>query len=126
MSFAILKGLYLFWSNFFENQFKCIFLASNRMLFSTFNPYGFCLFLSNYLFIASFAISIDFMAFSQLCCSPIRNYSKFGSSVCTVRLPFHRYISKLSLKGVCSVATCFLSLYWNSAIASYSVQLYYW
>ena len=121
MFFEILQDLYLFWSSFFEGWFEWIFLASNHMLFPAFNPCEFCLFLSNYLFIASFTISIDFVAFSQLYCSPIRNSSNFGNSVCTVRFSFYRCLLKLSLKGVLPVAICFLSLYWNSATASHSI-----
>jgi len=126
MSFAILKGPYLFWSNFFEGQFKFIFLASSHTLFLTFNSCEFCLFLLNCLFIAFFAIFINFVAFSQLCCSLIRNSSNFGSSVYTIKFPFHRCLPKLSSKDVCSVAACFLLLYWNSATASHSIQLFCW
>jgi len=52
MSFEILKGLYLLWSSFFEGWFEWILFASNYMLSSSFNPCKFCLFLSNYFFIA--------------------------------------------------------------------------
>ena len=52
ISFEILKGLYLFWSNFFKSQFNWIFLASNHMLSPTFSSCGSCLFLSNCFFIA--------------------------------------------------------------------------
>ena len=122
--FEILKDPYLFWSSFFKGQFECIFLASNHTLFPTFNSCRFHLFLSNCLFIAFFAISIDFVAFSQLCCSPIKNSSNFGNFVCTIRFLFHECLPKLSSKGVLPIAAYFLSLYWNSAMASYSVQLF--
>ena len=61
--FEILKSPYLFWSSFFESLFEWIFFASNHILSPAFNPCGFLLFLLNCLFIASFAISINFFAF---------------------------------------------------------------
>ena len=64
ISFEILKGPYLFWSNFFEGQFEWIFLLSSHMLFPTFNPWGFLLFLLNCFFIFFWASSIDFVASS--------------------------------------------------------------
>ena len=122
MFFFILEGLYLFWSNFFESQFKWIFLASNHMLSSFFSSCGFCLFLSNCFFIASFAISIDFFAISQLLHSPSRKSSSFDNSVFTIRSSFHEYLPKFNLNRVCPVAICFLLLYWNSAADNHSVQ----
>ena len=94
--FEILKGLYLFWSNFFKGQFKWIFLASNYILSPFFNPCEFHLFLSNCFFMASFAISIDFFTTSQLFCSPSRKSSSFGNSVLTVRSPFYGYLPKFN------------------------------
>ena len=113
MSFEILKSPYLFWSSFFEGLFKWMFLASNYTLSPFFNLYRFHLFLLNYFFIISCANSINFMASSQLLCSSVKNSSNFGNSVYTVRLPFYRCLPKLSTNGVCSIATYFLSLYWN-------------
>jgi len=120
--FMILKGLYLFWSSFFEGQFEWIFLASNHIL-SPFNPCGFCLFLSNYFFIAFFAIPIDFFATSQLLYSTSRKSSRFGNYI---RSSFHRYLPKFNLNEVCPVAICFLSLYWNFTTNNHSVQLSCW
>ena len=77
-------------------------------------------------FIASFAISIDFMASSQLLCNLMRNSSNFENSICTIRFLFLGYLPKLSLNGVCPVTICFLSLYWNSTAASYSIQSSHW
>ena len=111
MSFEILKGLYLFWSSFFEGLFEWIFFASNYTLSLTFSLWGFLFFLSNCFFITSCIASIDFVASSQLLCNPVRNSSNFGNSVCTIKLPFHRYYPKLSLNGVCPVAAYFLPLY---------------
>ena len=51
ISFKILKGLYHFWSSFFEGRFDWIFLFSNHMLSPTFSSWGFLLFLLNCLFI---------------------------------------------------------------------------
>ena len=115
------KGLYRFWFSFFEGLFKWIFLASNHMLSPFFNPCGFHLFLSNCFFIVSLAMSIALVIFSQLFCKPIKNSSSFGNSICTVKFPFHGCCPKLSLNRICPIATCFLSLYWNSAIVSHSV-----
>ena len=124
MSFEILRGLYLFWFSFFESQFEWIFLASNHTLSPAFNPCEFYLFLSNCLFIASFAIFINFIVSSQLCCNLVRNSSNFGNSICTIRFPFYGCLPKLSLKGVLSITTCFLLLYWNFTTANHSVQLF--
>ena len=126
MFFEILKGSYLFWSSFFEGLFKWIFLASNHILSLAFSPCRFYLFLSNCLFIASFAISIDLEAFLQLLCNLIKNSSSFGNSVYTIRFSFYECLPKLSLNGVYLVAACFLSLYCNSAAVSQSVQLSCW
>ena len=111
MFLRILKDLYLFWSNFFEGWFEWIFLASNHILFSTCNSYRFLLFLSNCFFIASFAISIKFIAFSQLLCNSLRNSSNFGNFICTVKFPFQECCPKLCLNGICPIAICFLWLY---------------
>ena len=119
--FRILKGPYRFWFSFFESLFKWIFLASNHMLSPSFSPYRFHLFLSNCLFIISFAMSIVLVASSQLFCKLIKNSSSFGNSVCTVKSPFYGCCPKLSLNGVCPIAMCLLSLYWNSATASHSI-----
>ena len=124
--FEILKDLYLFWSNFFESLFKWIFLFSNHILSPIFNPWEFLFFLSNCFFILFWATFIDFVASFQLLCSPIRNSSNFGNSVCTTRLSFHKCLLKLSSNKVCSVATCFLLLYWNSTATSHSVQSSCW
>ena len=118
--------MYLFWSSFFKGLFEWIFLLSSHILSPTFNPWGFLLFLSNCFFMAPCAISIDFIASSQLLCNPIRNSSSFGNSVCTIRLPFHGYLPQLSSNGVCPIAACFLSLYKNSVAANHSVQLSCW
>ena len=108
--FKILKSLYLFWSSFFKGFFEWIFLAFNHMLSSSFNSCRFCLFLSNCSFMTFCANSINFVAFSQLCCNPIRNSSNFGNSICTVRLPFYGCLPKLSMNGVCPIATCFFGI----------------
>jgi len=126
MSFEILKGPYLFWSSFFKDLFKWIFLFSNHILSPTFNPWGFLCFLLNCFFIVFCAVSIDFIASSQLLCRFVRNFSTLGNSVCTTRLLFHGCLPKLSSKGVLPVAVCLLSLYWNSAAASHSVQSSCW
>ena len=88
MSLEILKGPYLFWSSFFEGQFKWMFLASNHTLFPAFNPCRFYLFLLNCLFIAFFAISINFLAFFQLLCNLMRNSSNFENSIGIVKFSF--------------------------------------
>ena len=123
MSLEILKGLYLFWCSFFESLFKWIFLFSNHTLSPIFNSWGFLCFLSNYFFVVSYAVSIDFVASFQLLCRPVRNSSNLENSVCTMRLPFYGCLPKLSSKGVLPVAMCLLSLYWNSVAASHFVQL---
>ena len=69
------------------------------------------LFLSNCFFIVSCITSINFVTSSQLLCSPIRNSSSFRNSICAIRLPFHGYLPKLSMNGVCPIAICFLLLY---------------
>ena len=124
--FKILKGLYLLLSNFFKSQFKWIFLFSSHTLSPTFSPWGFYLFLSNCLFIFFCASSIAFVACSQLFCSPVRNFSTLGISDCTTRSPFHECLPKFNLNGVLPVTACLLSLYWNSAAANHSVQLFCW
>ena len=123
MSFEILKDLYLFWSSFFEGHFEWIFLASSHMLSPIFNPCGFLLFLSNYFFIASFAISINTLALFQLLCNLFRKLFSFGNSIFIVMFLFYRCLPKLGLNRVCPVAICFLSLYWNSTTNNQSVQL---
>ena len=79
------------------------------------NTCEFHLFLLNSFFMASFAITLDYFAASQLLCSPSRKYSKFGNSILTVRSPFHGCLPKFNLNGEYPVTTCFLLLYWNSA-----------
>jgi len=116
----------IFWSNFFESLFNRIFLFSNHMLSPTSNSSGFCLFLLNYFFIFFCASFIDFVACSQLLCNSVRNSSNFGNSICIMRLPFYGCLPKFSSNGVFPVATCLLSLYWNSAAANHSVQLSCW
>ena len=111
ISFEILKGLYLFWSSFFEGLFEWIFLFSNYMLSPIFNLWGFLLFWSNYLFILSWASSIDFVVFSQLLCNLVRKSSNLENSIDTTRLPFHGCLPKLSSKEVLPVTTYYLSLY---------------
>ena len=126
MSFEILKGPYHFWSNFFEGQFNWIFLFSNHILSPTFNPWGFHFFLSNYFFIFFYTSSIDFVACSQLFCNSARNSFNLWNSDYTTSLLFHRYLPKFSSNGVLSIIVCLLSLYWNFAAASQSVQLSCW
>ena len=126
MSFTILKGLYCFWSNFFEGQFDCIFLFSNHILSPTFSSWEFHLFLSYCFFILFCTSFIDFEACSQLFCNPVKNSSTLGNSDWTIRLLFYGCLLKFNLNGVLPVATYFLSLYWNSAVDSHSVQLSYW
>ena len=126
MSFEILKGSYLLLSNFFEGWFNWISLFSNHTLSPTLSPWGFRLFLSCYLFMFFWAFSIIFVACSQLLCIPVRNSSTLEISICITRLPFHGCLPKLNSNGVLPVATCFLSLYWNSAITSHSAQSSYW
>ena len=126
ISFKILKGPYLSLSSFFEGQFDWIFLFSSYMLSPTLSPWGFYLFLLNYLFMFFCASSIVFVVCSQLLCIPARNFSTLGISNWTTRSPFHGYLSKFNLNKVFLVATCFLSLYWDSAIANHSVQLFCW
>ena len=121
ISFEILKDPYIFWFSFFKGQFKWMYLVFNHMLFPTFNPWGFLLFLLNCLFIASLAIFIDFFAAPQLPCSSLRNFSNFDISVFIIRSPFHRCLPKLSSNRVCPITTCLLLLYWNSAMDSHSV-----
>ena len=121
--FEILNNLYLFWSSFFEDQFNWMFLFSNHMLFPTFNPWEFFLFLSNCLFIFSWASSINFVVCSQLFCSPMRKFSNLGNSICTTRSLFYGCLPKFSSNEVCPVTVCLLLLYWNSIAASYSIQL---
>ena len=120
--FVISKDLYLFWSSFFEDCFNWMFLPSNHM-FSCFNSWVFYLFMSNYFFMASFAISIDIFATSQLLCSSSKKVPSFGNSVFIVRSLFYRCHPKSSLNEVYSVAEYFLSLYWNSATNNYFIQL---
>ena len=124
ISFKILKGLYLLLSNFFEGQFDWIFLFSCHILSLTFSPWGFCLLLSNCLFIFFYASSITFVACSQLFCSPARNSSTLGISDCTTRSPFHECLPKFNSNSVLPIAICLLSLYWNSTAAIYSIQLF--
>ena len=119
--FEILKGPYHFWSNFFEDWFNWIFLFSNHMFSPTFNPWGFCLFLSNYFFIFFCAFSIDFVAYSQLFYNPARNSSNLGNSVCTTRSLFYGCLPKFSSNGILPVTACLLSLYWNSTAANHSI-----
>ena len=115
MIFEIIKSLYLFWSNFFEGLFEWIFLAPNHMLSPTFSPCRFLLFLSNCVFITSYATSINFIAFSQLFCNSIKNSSNIRISVHTLRFFFYGCLPKFRTNSVCPVAICFLSLYWNFA-----------
>ena len=124
--FEILKGLYLFWSNFFEGLFDWMFLFSNHMFSPTFSSCRFHLFLSNCFFILFCTSFIDLVACSQLFCNPARNSSSFRNSDCTMRLSFHRYLPKFNLNSVLPVAACLLSLYWNSTAANYSIQLSCW
>ena len=100
ISFMILKGLYFFWSSFLEGYFDYIFSAFSNTLSLSFNPCGFCLFLLNCFFMASFAIFIDFFTTSQLSYSLSRKLSNFGNSVFTVRFPFYGCLPKLSLNEV--------------------------
>ena len=98
--FVILKGLYLFWFSFLDGHFNWIFLASSHMLSPSFSSCKFCLFLSNYLFMASFAIFIDLFAAFQLLCNPSRKSFSFSNFIFTVRFPFYECLPKLSLNGV--------------------------
>ena len=61
----------------------------------------FYLFLPNYLFIFFCASFIDFIACSQLFCSPARNSSTLGNSNHTTRSPFHKCLPKFSSNGCC-------------------------
>ena len=117
----ILKGPYLLLSNFFKGRFDWIFLFSSHMLSPTFSLWEFHLFLSNCLFMFFCTSSIAFIAYSQLFCSPTRNSSTLEISDCTTRSPFHRCLPKFNLNSVLPVATCLLSLYWNSAAANYLI-----
>ena len=126
ISFEILKSLYLFCSSFFEDLFEWIFFASNCTLFPAFNSCGFHLFLSNYFFVTSFTIFIDFFAASQLLCSPSKKFSSFGNSIFIVRFLFHECLPKLSLNEVCSITVCLLSLYWNTTADNHSIQFPCW
>ena len=126
LDFKILKGLYLFWSSFFEGLFEWIFLLFNHILSPTFNLWGFLHFLSNCFFIVSYTASIAFMASLQLLSNLMRNSSSLGNSICTMRFPFHVCLPKLSSNSVCPITICFLSLYENSAAANYSIQLFCW
>jgi len=110
MFFKILKGLYLFWSSFFEGLFKWIFLFSNHTLFPIFNPWGFLLFLLYCYFMFSCVSFIDFLASSQLLCSFIRNSSNLGISICISRFPFQGCLPKFRTNDICLVAACFLLL----------------
>ena len=121
--FMSLKGLYYFWSNFFESYFNWIFFASSYTLFSCINYQGFCLFLLNCSFITSFDFSMDDFTFSQLLCSSLRKVSSFGNSVFIVKSSFYKCLSKLSLTGIYPVVEYFLSLYWNFTGNNYFVQL---
>ena len=121
ISFKILKGLYLLLFNFFEGLFDWIFLFSSHMLSPTFSPWGFCLFLSNCLFMFFYASSITFVACFQLICNPTRNFSTLRISDCTIRSPFHGCLPKFNSNGILPVAVCLLSLYWNSVAANHSV-----
>ena len=110
ISFEILKSPYLFWSSFFEGLFKWIFLLSSHTLSPTFNPWRFLHFLSNYFFIISCVAFIAFIASSQLFCSPVRNSSSLGISICTSKFSFHRCLPKFRINRVWSIAACFLLL----------------
>ena len=122
MSFEILKGLYLFWSSFFEGHFECIFLASSHILSLNFKPYGFLLFLLNCFFMASFAIFINILALFQLLCNPSKESFSFSNSIFIIKSPFYKCLPKLSLNGICPVTAYFLLLYWNSAANNHSIQ----
>jgi len=126
MFFEILKGPYPFWSSFFEGQFDWIFLFSNHILSLTFNPWEFCLFLSNCLFIFFCASSINYISCSQLFYSSVINSSTLGNSDYTTRSSFYRYLPKFNSNNVLPIAACLLTLYWNSAAANHPVQLFCW
>ena len=120
MSFVISKGPYLFWSNFFEDYFDWIFLISSYMLFSCFNSWGFCFFLSNCFFIASFVFSIDVFTISQFLCSSLSKVSSFDNFI-FIRSLFYKYLPKLSSNSIYLVVECFLLLYWNSTADNHSI-----
>ena len=126
MSFEILKGLYLLLFNFFKGWFDWIFLFSNHMLSPTLSPWEFHLFLSNCCFIFFCASSIAFIACSQLFCIFAKNSSTLGISDCTLRFPFYECLPKFNSNSVLFIATCFLSLYWNSTATIHSIQLSCW
>ena len=126
ISFEILNGPYLLLSSFFEGQFKWIFLFSSHMLSPTFNPWEFLLFLSNCFFMFFCTSSIALVTCFQLFCSLIRKSSTLGISIWTTRSPFQGCLPKFNSNGVYPVATCFLSLYWNSAAANQFVQSSCW
>ena len=66
---------------------------------------------------AFFTISMDFFVTSQLLHSSLRKSFSSGNSVFTVRSLFYGCLPKFNLHRVYPVATCFLSLYWNSSAA---------
>ena len=95
--FVISKGLYLFWSNFFECCFNWIFLVSNYILSSYFSSWKFYLLLLNCFFIASFAFFIDIFTVFQILCSSLEKVSSFGNYIFIVRSLFYRCCPKLSI-----------------------------
>ena len=111
--FMSLKGLYYFWSNFFESYFNWIFFASSYTLSSCINYQG----------ITSFDFFMDDFIVSQLLCSSLRKVFSFGNSVFIVKSSFYKCLSKLSLTGIYPVVEYFLSLYWNFTGNNFFVQL---
>ena len=88
-----------------------IFFASNHILFSCFNPWEFCLSMSNYFFMASFTFSINDFTVFQLLCSFSRKVSSYGNLCSIVKSSFYKCLPKLSSNGIYTVAECFLLLY---------------
>ena len=96
------------------------YLISSYMLFSCFNSWEFCFFLSNCFFIASFVFSIDVFTISQFLCSFLSKVSSFDNFI-FIRSLFYRYLPKLSSNSIYLVVECFLLLYWNSTADNHSI-----
>ena len=123
ISSMIVKSPYLFWSSFFESLFNWIFLASSHTCSSFLSSCNCLLFLSYCLFMVSFVLSIDIFASSYVFFMLFKNSSRLGISMSTVRFSFHGYLLQFRQNRVWFVAACSLSLYWNSTVANYFVQL---
>jgi len=124
MFFVISKGLYLFWSSFFKDCFDWIFFASNYILSSCFNLWGFCIFLSNCFFMVSFAFFINVV--SQILYSSSRKVSSFSNSVFIIKSLFYECLPKLSSNSIYPMVECFLSSYRSYFADNYSIQSFCW